>query len=145
MLFRSQFRAFGSAQNAWIVVEGVSTTAQFWGQSGYSNSFSYESIEEANVTTLGSNAESPTSGVQLNVIMKSGGNDFHGSGLAGQFADWMQATNIDDALRARGLSRAFSVLERWDRGGDVGGRIKRDKLWFYSATRMRRDQQANDG
>jgi hypothetical protein len=51
----------------------------------------------------------------------------------------MQSDNIDDRLRALGTTQPISVFERWDRSGDLGGRIVRDKLWFYGSARQRRE------
>jgi hypothetical protein len=139
------FRAFGRSNNSWQQVEGVATTGPFSGQSGYSNNFDYSSIEEATVQTLGSSAESPTSGIQLSAIIKSGGNVFHGSGSLTQFPTKLQSDNLDDSLRAQGLTATTTVAQRWNRGGDIGGRIVPDKLWFYFAGRTRRDATLEPG
>ena len=50
----------------------------------------------------------------------------------------MQADNLGDHVN-NGVSELPETLTRWDRGGDLGGRIMRDKLWFYGAGRKRLD------
>jgi Carboxypeptidase regulatory-like domain len=136
------FRAFGRNQNTWILMDGISTTAPFSNAAGYSNAYNYESFQEATVQTLASAAESPTSGIQVSVITKSGGNDFHGSGFLSQWAKWMQSNNIDDNLRRLGTTSPQATHLRWDRSIDLGGRIVPDRLWFYTAGRMRKDAPA---
>src|SRR5262245_43112537 len=69
--------------------------------------------------------------------MKSGGNDFHGGGFWSQMNDSLQSNNIDDALRARGISAGNQLKTRVDISAELGGRIVRDKLWFYGAARAR--------
>ena len=54
--------------------------------------------------------------------------------------DW-QADNLDDELVAQGVTSGNPTLTRYDRGGDIGGKIVRDKLWFYTSARMRRNIQ----
>ena len=41
----------------------------------------FQTIDEARVQSMGTDAEFPTRGVQINAIVKSGGNEFHGGGL----------------------------------------------------------------
>jgi len=132
------FRAFGRDNNAWVLIDGVATTTPYGGSNGGSNVVNYGSIEEASVQTVGSSAESPSSGIQLSVITKSGGNDFHGGASFSQSGPRLQANNVDDTLRGQGITN-LTVVERWDRSGELGGPIVRNKLWFYFSARMRKD------
>src|SRR5205823_8409782 len=68
-------------------------------------------IAEATYQTSGVSAETSAGGVRLNLIPKDGGNSLHGSGFFGGSADgWpLQATNLDDALKARGLPSGARV------------------------------------
>ena len=91
----------------------------------------FSTYEEAQIQTVGSNAEVPGSGVYVNTVLKSGGNQFHGAGYYGFTGPWAQSDNIDDALRAKGVTGTNSLLKRYDVSGDLGGKIVRDKLWFY--------------
>ena len=131
-------QAFGrSGSNAWLTVDGLSVTSPNE-TPGFETSSNFEAVEEATVTTLGSSAEAPTSGVQMNIVTKSGSNQFHGGALVAETSNWMQASNnLDDRLRAQGLQQSPKFSTRRDRGGDLGGRFVRDRLWFYGATRQR--------
>ncbi len=130
-----QFRAFGQAQEAYSTIEGVFTTSPKDTQSG--NYYDYSSFEEARVQSVGNDAETPRRGVALTSIVKSGGNDLHGSAFWGQTSDRFQSDNVDDELRAMGIAGAAKITNRWDVSGDVGGKIVRDKLWFFASTRAR--------
>src|SRR5687767_2927771 len=92
--------------------------------------FSYESIQEFQVLQHRWTAEQGRAvGGVVNVITKSGGNDFHGS----FFANFR-----DEALRARDFfestaNREKPPFSRQEIGGSIGGPIKRDKLFFFGA------------
>src|SRR2546426_8431619 len=66
-------------------------------------------------------------------MMKSGGNTFHGTYQAAAESPKFQADNLDDALRAQGLTATSPLKNFYDVSADLGGRIVRDKLWFYGA------------
>jgi len=129
-------RTFGQGGSSWYTLEGIPTTLAT-GAGGSGNRWDYQTIDEARVQTLGTDAESPSRGVQIHAIVKSGGNDFHGSGSWAQTNRHFQGHNISDALAAQGITTGDALKTRYDVGGDLGGRIIRNKLWFYSAARKR--------
>jgi hypothetical protein len=125
------FRAYGQAGEAWQTLDGVMTASPKDSQSG--NYYDYSSFDEARVSAIGKTAEVPVRGVQLNVIVKSGSNNFHGT-LAGDATNKnFQATNNAKAAGADQLEN------RTDFSGDLGGRIIMNKLWFYTGGRNRTD------
>ena len=133
------FRAFGRSNDGWVLVDGVATVSPKSNGNGSAQHFDYASLEESTVQTVGNSADSPVSGINLNLILKSGGNDFHGSAFWSQTGQRLQGSNLDDKLRAQGIASGNPIEERWDVSGDLGGRIVRNKLWFYYAARARRD------
>lgn len=134
------FHAFGQDGESWQTLEGIVTMSPKSGtQSG--NYWDYSSLEETRVQTVGSNAEIPNRGIFLDLIVKSGGNDFHGTGYWGQTNKNFQSNNIDSTLAAQGITSGNPVEQRRDLSGDVGGRIVRDKLWFYYGARRRDEEQ----
>ena len=80
-------------------------------------------------------AEQMTGGVRLNYVPKDGGNTPSGSVFATGVNDKFQSDNLDDELVARGLTTPNKMKLAYDVNAGVGGPIKRDKLWFYSAVR----------
>jgi hypothetical protein len=90
---------------------------------------------EVDVKTYGSGADVHTAGVNLNTIVKAGGNDFHGRAEAQLINDRFNSQNVDDDLRAQGLSAGNALVYHYDFPVEFGGRILRDRLWFFGAFR----------
>jgi hypothetical protein len=99
--------------------------------------------EEVDVKTFGYGPEVKEPGAVINMIIKTGGNAFHG-----RYFDetmWQPSGNLDDNLRKRGLTIGQDLQYFNDLHGDLGGRVMRDKLWFYGAVRDRRNKTALPG
>jgi outer membrane receptor protein involved in Fe transport len=99
--------------------------------------------EEVDVKTYGNGAEVKEAGAMINMVTKSGGNDFHG-----RFSEaymWQPSENITPALEARGLRVGTSLQYFNDVSADLGGRIIRDKLWFFGSFRDRRNETTRPG
>jgi Carboxypeptidase regulatory-like domain len=96
-----------------------------------------ESAEEISVKLGGGTAEHSTGGIMVDFIPKDGGNRFSGNFLANFANRDLQGTNFSDEQLARGLSpvNISRVKELWDLSGHVGGPLKRDRVWFFSAHR----------
>jgi hypothetical protein len=131
-------RVFGQAGEPWYVLEGIYTPSPDNG-GGLGNYWDYNSIEEAAVQTMATNAEVGGRGAFVSGVVKSGGNDFHGGMNWAYMSDKLSWNNIDERLAAQGITRGDTVLARYDLGMDLGGRIIRDKLWFYGAVRDRQN------
>lgn len=127
------YNNYGRTGDQWVTNDGVLTTSANGTPEGVYWDFS--TFEEAAISTVGATAEMPASGVLLNSIVKSGGNAFHGGGTLMFTGPWAEGTNIDAGLAAVGVTSGNKLLERWDLNGDLGGRLTRDKLWFYLSAR----------
>src|SRR5262249_24527911 len=103
--------------------------------SGGGFQYNAHTFQELVVETAAGSAEATTGGVQINVVPKDGGNRFSGSLSAEFTGPSLTSDNLTDGLRARGLTAAPSVRRYYDIGGGMGGPIKRDKLWFFAASR----------
>ncbi len=105
--------------------------------------YDYGSFDEVAVNAAAHSAEMPWPGVQSNFISKSGGNEFHGTFYGDYENESIQARNTDDDQIARGLTAAGGLqpsdLNRLFKYHDVnvgaGGRITRDRLWWYGSFR----------
>jgi hypothetical protein len=121
------FRINGSSgpENQYII-DGVNTTSIELG--GQSANLNFDFIQEVQVKTGGYNAEfgRATGGI-LNVITKSGGNEFEGSIYA--FAD--RRNQVSSARSVGVLGSASLGTDRDDWGVTVGGPIIKDRLWFF--------------
>ena len=89
------------------------------------------SLEEVQVRTSGNDAEVSTPGVSMVAIMKSGGNTFHGSYRGSWQPGGLVGNNLNDSLRAQNINAPPKLKKFYDVAADLGGRIVRDKLWFY--------------
>jgi hypothetical protein len=80
-------------------------------------------------------AELAYGGFTVSAIPKVGGNMFTGSLFVSGTSGALQTTNLDDKLRAQGLTTAGKVKEMIDFNPVVGGPIIRDKIWFFGGLR----------
>jgi len=123
---------FGSDQQS-PFLEGINTRLFEGGSMAY---LDQRALDEIQVTAVGSSAEFATPGVAWTGVVKSGGNEFHGLfSYDGQFQS-LQADNVDQELINQGLDPSGnSIQSYYDVTAQLGGRIVRDKLWFFVAIR----------
>jgi hypothetical protein len=101
------------------------------------------SFAEVALSPVGNNSEAATPGMQSQFISKSGGNQYRGSVYAGYQRENFQAHNIDAAQIALGVTggngidptETNRVLQYRDLNVDVGGYLRKDKLWWYYSYR----------
>jgi hypothetical protein len=120
------------------LIDGVNT-ASMNNLGGGGNVFriSQAYVSEINLIVGGGTAEQQFGGLVTNVIPKEGGNAFSGS-VYGEYTGVELATsNLTDELRGQGFTDdSLTTMNRlWDFSPAVGGRILRDKLWFFSSYR----------
>lgn len=123
----SGYRAYGLTGQEAVFMDGVSL------QTNETPDFAIG--EEVLTQSFGNTAEIPTAGAQIQIIVKSGGNDFHGRQKEEYMPKAFIADNVDNALRAQGISSGDALVWSHDFIGDLGGRIVRDKLWFFGSVR----------
>jgi hypothetical protein len=92
-------------------------------------------MEEISYQTSSLPAEAPVGGVQINMIPRDGGNQFHGSFFATGAGGGLQSNNSSDDLEAAGLTARNKVKSVYDFNATFGGPIVRDRLWFFSTYR----------
>src|SRR5579864_854029 len=102
--------------------------------------FNFDSFQEIQVITGGGDVSVQSAGVFINLITKSGSNVFKGAADVTFENAAMQAQNVTEAQfnstlgsSATGLSgNPLHLVTNYD--GDVGGPIKRNKLWFWGSS-----------
>jgi hypothetical protein len=87
--------------------------------------------QEIVLTTSGGLGEAETAGAVLNVIPRDGGNTFSGTLFMSGASGSMQGSNYTQALRDAGLRSPQELRKVFEFNPMGGGRIIRDKLWFY--------------
>jgi hypothetical protein len=92
-------------------------------------------VVETAIEVGGISAESNAAGISMNLIPKEGSNTraFMLSGLYS--GESLQSDNVSDRLHDLGVKSAAKVLHVYDMNAATGGPIKRDRLWFFTATR----------
>jgi hypothetical protein len=86
------------------------------------------SIEEFRVMSPTYDSEfGRTAGAQINVILRSGGNAYHGD------VYMLLRNSVFDAKNFFDPKGSIPAFRRGQYGGDFGGRIKRDRTFFYGA------------
>jgi hypothetical protein len=117
--------------NTWNV-DGVNITDM--GATGSSPLyFDFDSFEEMQVTTGGSDPRIETPGVQLNMVTKRGTNDIRGSGRYMYTPNSLQAKATVPGEATYYLNATNKVNFVRDYGAEAGGPIWKDRLWFWGA------------
>ena len=124
--------------NNLYLIDGVDTTDPTTGLFGLN--LSYEAIEEVAVTTAGHPAEyGRASGAVINVVTRSGGNDYRGT------ARWIATNNDWNESYDYPVEEIFHLAPQIiaaNSGPDdldatfsltLGGPLKRDRAWFFAA------------
>jgi len=121
----------------------INNLAGTGGNVSYAMNFSM--VEEMAVETGGVSAESDSNNVRVNLVPKDGGNKY-GFDTTGFFTnDKLQSDNLSDDLRSRRVTNLNKVLDLSDLNITLGGPIKHDKVWFFSATRVARNKNQVQG
>ena len=132
-----------SAENLFLI-DGVNTNNVMKGFQG--KDINNEFVEDVEVKTGGYQAEyGRNTGGVINVITKSGGNEFHG-GIFGYYNDTGMRAEPQNGMAANYSTPAYSqtgdaqffnyILSkdvRQEYGMDLGGFIWKDKIWFFGA------------
>lgn len=132
---------YGSASNENVfLVNGVNTTDPRGSSWGSSVNVNYDTVEQVRVVDLGAKAEyASATGAAIDVMTKSGGNQFSGGinafsqlgtpsnnqpdAGADLGADWLSLNPSLDLVTKTETDREFSAT--------AGGPIVKDRVWFY--------------
>ncbi len=120
-----------SAENQYII-DGLNTTGVNTGVEGKTLNFDF--VQEVEVKTGGLNAEyGRLTGGAVNVLTKSGGNTFHGDIFGFGEGGGLQAANVTGTKLPQTQTNYLNTAHRADYGGDLGGFLVKDKVWFFGA------------
>src|SRR5256714_906656 len=118
------------------ILDGVQTTDPAFGGSGANLPFEFVQEVEIKTGAYGAEYGKSTGGI-FNVITKSGGNEFHGDIFAYGTPTKSFVRKTTSFPLTGSAPNGFSEI---DAGGDIGGPIKKDKLWFFAAFNPQRRQ-----
>ncbi len=132
---QSNFMAKGadSGENTWTLDGVVVTDMASLSSPGY---WDFDMFNEMRINTGGADVRNQTAGASVDLILKSGTNNYHGS-LRGYFADegWQRnnlSTELSDSIG--GETGKGNRMEQYaDYGFEVGGPLIQDRLWAWGS------------
>ncbi len=95
----------------------------------------YSSLAEFTMSTQGNDASVPTPGVYVASVLKSGGNDLHGTFYFDYENPNFQGHNITTMQLQQGAGTGTRGTRYRDANSDFGGPIIKDRLWYYFSIR----------
>ena len=119
------------------ILDGVNTTDPAFGGSGANLPFEFVQEVEIKTGAFGAEYGKSTGGI-FNVITKSGGNEFRGD-IFGYFSTKGLVRETRNFPFTGAAPNGFSEI---DAGFDIGGPIKKDKLWFFGAFNPQRRENS---
>ena len=133
---QSNYQAKGASggENTWNM-DGIAITdmAALGSTPTY---YDFDMFQDMQVTTGGADVTSPTPGVQLNMVLKSGTNTPHGSTRIYFENEDMQGNNLPDDLVATlggDSGKGNRMSQYYDTGFELGGPIVKNRLWAWGA------------
>lgn len=126
------YTSFGYGGQNRVMVDGINTSE---GTSGAGFYFDYGSFTEFTVGTAANDASMPVPGNQVNAVVKTGGNQFHGDAYFDYENPNFQGHNISQAQILQGAGLGQRIAAYYDPNGDFGGPVIKDRWWFYVSIR----------
>src|SRR5215510_8525227 len=118
--------------NVTVFDDGVNIT----GMQGSVQAYWNEAMnQEVSYQTSAVTAEVSGGGVRVNMIPREGGNRFNGSFFGNFSNSGLQGSNLSDDLKKAGLTSVDKIDKLWDSNISQGGRLVRDKVWFFGSFR----------
>src|SRR5262245_47574401 len=128
-----------------VMTSGLTVAAPFGGGGVSDVTYDTANADEMQVLISGGLGEAETGGPSINIVPKSGGNNFRGSAFYSTSGDWATSNNLDDELRSYGITKPPTLRTNWDTSFSIGGPIKRDRLWFFANVRGWANANVVDG
>jgi hypothetical protein len=117
-----------------VMIDGLVTTE---GTGAIGVYVDYGAFEEVTAGTAGHGADMGQPGVQTQMMIKSGGNQYRGSVYGDYQNSDLQSTNITDEQVSRGIrdKEVNRMKVYYDFNADAGGYVSKDKIWWYGSFR----------
>jgi hypothetical protein len=135
----------GASGEGRVLTNGMAVAAPFGGGGVSDVTYDTANADEMQVLVSGGLGESDSGGPSINIVPKSGGNQFRGSAFYSTSGDWAASNNVDDELRSYGITQPPTLRTNWDTSFSLGGPIKRDRLWFFANVRAWANASVVDG
>jgi hypothetical protein len=112
------------------ILDGVQISDPVSGGSGANLPFEFVQAVEIKTGAYGADMGGSTGGI-FNVVTRTGSNDLHGDAFA-----YFTTRNLVREVKSSAIpftQATWSSFSQIDAGGDIGGRIIKDKLFYYAA------------
>jgi carboxypeptidase family protein len=124
----------GRGNEGTIQIDGMNVGSAFNGGGVAGFGYPIGEASEIQVTIAGGLGETDRGGPAFNLVPKTGGNKFSGTGFLSTAGKWSQGDNLNDTLKSYGLNIP-TLRKNWDTNFALGGPIVRDRLWFFNNLR----------
>src|SRR4029450_9589823 len=125
----------GRGNEGTIQIDGMNVGSAFNGGGVAGFGYPIGESSEIQVTIGGGLGEVDRGGPAFNLIPKTGGNTFSGTGFLSLAGSWSQGDNFDDTLQSYGFTTVPPIIKNWDTNFAIGGPIVKDRLWFFNNVR----------
>ncbi|HUR79507.1 MAG TPA: TonB-dependent receptor [Thermoanaerobaculia bacterium] len=133
-----------SGQQSYFIGKGIERHQTEWNLDGVNVTemqatgtsdfyYDFDSFQDMQITTGGSDPRLRTPGVQINMVSKRGSNDFNGSGRFFWTDKEFQSDAEIPSEAQSYLASANSINRINDYGLEAGGPILKDRLWLWGA------------
>ncbi len=132
------FRGAGEEGNNWLV-DGLSQRGVRRNDAGVA--INYDAWEEVQIISDGFTPDMGQSlGGIINIVTKSGGNEFHGE-VGALIRDWNLRAEREDQLSV--VTEPNTSIHQYF--GNIGGAVIKDKLWFFLSNNFHRTAEDSEG
>ena len=125
----------GRGNEGTIQIDGMNVGSAFNGGGVAGFGYPIGESSEIQVTIAGGLGETDRGGPAFNLVPKTGGNKFSGTGFLSLAGKWSQGDNINDQLKSFGLTNPPDLIKNWDTNFALGGPILKDRIWFFNNVR----------
>jgi hypothetical protein len=137
--------SYGYSGNVVPLVDGINVLQANSQNGGASpgDFVDFDSLTELKIVSTGADADVGPPGTLMIAVVKTGGNDFHGDSRFMRQWKGFQGTNLPDSFS--GGPDVNKLVNFTDVFADIGGKVVRDRLWFYWASHFQRKNTAVAG
>jgi Carboxypeptidase regulatory-like domain len=120
--------SYGISGQTTVLVDGVNARKSSGDAEG---NYDFTTMEEFQVVPTAGNADVALPGLFINMVMKTGGNDYHGRAEYTGEDQSLESNNLTPLLRSQGNTTPNLILNDKQFSGNLGGRILRNKWWIF--------------
>ncbi len=95
--------------------------------------YDFDMLQEMQVVTGGVDVTQQTGGVGINFVTRGGTDRFRGTGRYYLTDDKFESDNVTDEIRRAGAGSGAPIQNIKDYGFEVGGPIRKGKLWYWGS------------